>query len=748
MTSHPFPTTHEPASIIETLAAWSEREPDRTALTILRDGETIESESTFSDLNAGMRCIAAGLRSRVAAGARVILLLPTSFEFVCTFYGCLAAGMIAVPAFHPQQPRKIAQWKKLQAIVENSGASLVVAPVGSIDKLRMLREKEDLFAGCDFATYEELCTAGAPAADAPLPLPTGSDLAFLQYTSGSTGTPKGVMITHANIVDNQRVIADLMGHSSETRMLSWLPLYHDMGLSMMLHLASIGTSVILMSPFAFIQQPGRWLRAIAAHRANTSGGPNFAYQLAALALQLPEDTQPQLDLSAWKVAFCGAEPINRNTVATFLEAAAPHGFAPQAFYPCYGMAEATLLITGVKHGEGVRYLEVDNRQLSAGVIERAQAGQADIKSLVSCGSTGRGTEIRIVDSAGAAVADQYRVGEIWARGDGIGIGYYGNQQATQDTFRATLPDEPPGAGGLPFMRTGDLGAFIDGELFVTGRVKDMLIIRGRNLYPQDVEECVQDAVPELRRGCGAAVSVTVDGEEKLVIVQEVGRAQRRAMDARATLRQMIVVVGEDFGITPHAVVLVEPATIEKTSSGKIARALCRRAYVQGELRTVASWTEGRYDGGEPGEAPTPRTGREDKAAAALLVKRDLERCIARIVAAHLKIGEEQVSRTTPWVEMGFDSMSALQFALKVQHATGVAFDAAALWDCANVEQLAAHLADMRGAGSGASATAEPAPPPATQATAATGEDERRSAEQLMELSDAEAEALLLKELDR
>jgi acyl-CoA synthetase (AMP-forming)/AMP-acid ligase II/acyl carrier protein len=746
MTSHPFPTTHEPASIIETLAAWSEREPDRIALTILRDGETIESESTFSDLYAGMRRMAAGLRSRVAPGARVILLLPTSLEFVCTFYGCLAAGMVAVPAYHPQQPRKIAQWKKLQSIVENSGASLVVAPMGSIDTLLMLREKEGLFAGCDFDTYEGLFTAGVPAADAPLPLPAGSDLAFLQYTSGSTGAPKGVMITHANIIDNQRVIAGLMGHSSETRILSWLPLYHDMGLSMVLHLASIGSSMILMSPVAFIQEPGRWLRAIAAHRVNTSGGPNFAYQLAASALQSPKADQAQLDLSAWKVAFCGAEPINRNTVTAFLEAAASHGFAPEAFYPCYGMAEATLLITGVTHGKGIRYLEVDSGQLSAGVIQRAQAGQADIKSLVSCGSTGPGTEIRIVDAAGSMVADESRVGEIWARGYGVGVGYYGNPDATQDTFCATLAGDT--VEGLPFMRTGDLGAFFDGELFVTGRVKDMLIIRARNLYPQDVEECVQDAVPELRRGCGAAVSVTVDGEEKLVIVQEVGRAQRRTMDARATLRQMIVAVGEDFGITPHAVVLVEPATIEKTSSGKIARALCRRAYLQGDLRTVASWTEGQYESGAQKEALAPQMARASKAPDALLVKRDLETRVSHIVAAHLKIGEEQVSRTTPWVEMGFDSMSALQFALKVRHATGVTFDAAVLWDCSNIEQLAAHLADMQGTGSGTSAAPEPALEPATPVKPPECKDEPRTAEQLMELSDAEVEALLLKELDR
>ncbi|MGF6970954.1 acyl-CoA synthetase (AMP-forming)/AMP-acid ligase II/acyl carrier protein [Paraburkholderia sp. WC7.3g] len=752
MTSNPFPTTHRPASIIETLTAWSEREPDRIALTILRDGEAIESESTFSELHAGMLRVASGLRSRLATGARVLLLLPTGIEFVCTFYGCLAAGMVAVPAYQPQQPRKIAQWKKLQAIAENCGATLIVAPQSSIETLLTLREKEGLFGHCAFDTYEGLWTAGASATHLPLRPPSHNDLAFLQYTSGSTGTPKGVMITHANIVDNQCVIAGLMGHTSQSRVLSWLPLYHDMGLSMVLHLASIGTSMVLMSPVAFIQQPARWMRAIAAHRVNTSGGPNFAYQLAGSALQ-QEDDQSPLDLSTWKVAFCGAEPINRNTVTAFLEAATPHRFASKAFYPCYGMAEATLLITGARCDEGVRYLEVDNTQLSAGVIQRAQPGNADIKSLVSCGTTGPGTEIRIVNAAGNAVSDQYQVGEVWARGRGIGIGYYGNPEETKDTFGARLAGDT--AEGLPFMRTGDLGAIVDGELFVTGRVKDMLIIRGRNLYPQDVEDCVQDAVPALRRGCGAAVSVPVDGEEKLVIVQEVGRTQRRTMDVPTTLRSMIVAVGEDFGITPHAVVLVEPGTIEKTSSGKIARALCRRAYLQGELRAVASWREGEYEIGEQQVPSLSQTGHDEVTSAAQVLRRDLATRIARIVAEHLKIGEQQVSRTTPWVEMGFDSMSALQFAMNVQHLTGLTFDAAVLWDCSNIELLAAHLASMQGAGSliaarNAVAAVKPerndgAP---ASSTAANEDAAPRMAEQLMELSDAEAEALLMKELQR
>ncbi|WP_175978181.1 AMP-binding protein [Burkholderia sp. BCC1047] len=753
MTTHPNPNVFqmevEPTSIIETLAHHTERDPDRVALTILRDGEAIESESTFGDLHAGMMRVARGLAQLTEPGARVLLLLPTSAEFVCTFYGCLASGRVAVPAYHPQQVRKVAQWAKLHAIADNCGATLIVAPATSVETIETLRATQQLFAGCKLVTYEALVDAGAQDTSALPRMPAPDDLAFLQYTSGSTGTPKGVMITHGNIIDNQRSIALLMQHDRDTRMLSWLPLYHDMGLSMPLQLASIGLSVVLMSPVAFVQQPGRWLRAIAAHRATTSGGPNFAYALAAAALDGSDDGG-RLDLSSWRVAFCGAEPIHRQTVTDFIDAARAHGFEPGSFYPCYGMAEATLIVSGVPCGEGAYFLDVDNVKLAAGIVEPVQPGAANAKSLVSCGGTAPGTEIRIAGPDGRPVADPNGVGEIWVRGGAIGVGYYGNPEATQSTFGAHVDDE---LGARPFLRTGDLGAIVDDRLYVTGRVKDMLIVRGRNLYPQDIEACVQDAVPALRRGCGAAVSVQADGEEKLVIIQEVGRTARRTLDLDATLRAMVVAIGEDFGVTPHAIVLVEPATIEKTSSGKIARALCRRAYLQGELRAVASWTDGAYamDAGAARDgALAPAVAEVAPHSESTLIEREIADRIVRIVAERLKIAETQVSRTAAWVEMGFDSMSALQFSLKVQHTIGLTFDAAVLWDCSNVEQLAAHLARMQGAADALRSSDAPASAAAHAHSAPIvgGADAPPTREQLAALSDAQAEALLLKALQR
>lgn len=751
MSDRLFPTRQPPVSILHTLEAWRERDPDRVALTILRDGEQVESQATYRQLHDRALQVAGALRARLPRGERV-LLLPTSSEFVCSFFGCLAAGLIAVPASHPLQPKKVAQWRKLQAIVENSAARLIVAPERSREALAAMQAEHGLFAGCEVLGFEALL-ADSPAA-LPSALPSRSaDIAFLQYTSGSTGAPKGVMITHANILNNQEVIASLMGTSPHARGLSWLPLHHDMGLSVVLQMASVGCSVVLMSPAAFITRPLRWLEAISRHRATTSGGPNFGYQLAAAALQSPEAAAQHIDLSTWELAFCGAEPISRATVTGFLAAAAPYGLQAGAFYPCYGMAEATVQVTGVARGRGVKYLDLSQSRLSQGLVVPSAPDAGDTKSLVSCGSPCAGNEVRIVGAGGVPVSGEGQVGEIWVRGASVGAGYWDNPEATAETFGAALQGD---ASGAPFMRTGDLGAIVDGELYVTGRMKDLLIIRGRNLYPQDIEDCVQASVPGLRKGCGAAFSVTVGSEEKLVIVQEVGRTQRRQMDTAAALRCIVAAVGEDIGVQPHQVILVEPATIEKTSSGKIARALCRRAYLQGQLQPVASWTEGQA--AEPAPAG-PAAGPPDAGAAAALdgaLRQELENRIAQVAAPFLRTDARLISRSMAWAELGFDSVNALQLALKVEQAVGIRFDAAVLWECANIQELAQHLARTPGAAAAltgrsgpatatAAASARVAPPPAAPGPAIP---QAASVAAVMALSDAEAEALLLKELER
>jgi len=752
MTTAFFPTPARPRNLIETLAAWRARDPNRVALTTLREGEQVDRTATFATLHDGAMRMAAAIARRTEPGARVLLLLPEGRDFVLAFLGCLMAGRVAVPAALPLQPRKVAQWKKLQAIAASSGSTLVIAPATAIDLLRQLQEDESLFSACVLGTPESLRAdphepaLGERLLAAALAIEPGR-LAFLQYTSGSTGAPKGVMITHGNIVANQEVIAAGMGHHADTRVVSWLPLYHDMGLSAVLQMATVGTSIVLMSPVDFVQQPLRWLKAISAHGANTSGGPNFAYRLAAAALRSPEAVAARIDLSSWNLAFCGAEPIGRETIEEFVAAATPFGFDAGAFYACYGMAEATVMITGERKGDGLRALDASHAALARGHLEAARADVgADAKPLVSCGAPADGHEIRIVAADGRPVAAAGAIGEIWVRGESVGAGYFANEAATRETFEARLADDRDDAC---WMRTGDLGAIVDGRLFVTGRAKDLLIVRGRNLYPQDLEDAVQDAVPELRRGAGAAVSAIVDGEEKLVLVQEVGRTQRRQMDVGDVLRRIVLAIHGEFGLTPHQVVLVEPATIEKTSSGKIARALCRAAWLQGRLRAVATWTEGEEAPVQVVVAAVAEVAPAVDAKDAL--RREIQRRIAAVAGEFLKREPAQVPADKPWAELGFDSVNALQLAMRVQQATGVTLDATVLWDCANIAELAAHIAGMKGAAEAVGIANAPAPATAAApavAHAVAPASAAPSEADLAALSDADAEALLLKELER
>ncbi|WKB53465.1 AMP-binding protein [Eleftheria terrae] len=712
-----FPTARPPASVIDTLAALSERQPDKMALTVLHDGEQPESVTSFSALHRQVQALAAVLCSRWPQGTRVVLLLPNDADCVCTFLACLAAGMVAVPAHPPQQTRKPGPWRKLQGIVDNCGARVLVTTARALPAVQALQQQEGWFAGCDVESSASLMAAADLAAPAALPRPRVEDVAFLQYTSGSTGSPKGVVLTHGNILANQQLIGQLMGTTEATRFVSWLPLYHDMGLSQVFQMAAVGCSVVMMPPAAFAQKPLRWLQAVSDYRADASGGPNFAYRLATAALQSPQ--AQGLDLSCWQLAFCGAEPIARHTVEAFLRSAAPHGLQAKAFCACYGMAEATVQVSGAGRGTGPRFLCVSGSELARGRLRPCAESDPDARSLVGCGDTGEAHEILIVTPAGRPVEQAGDIGEVWVRGPSVGQGYWELPQVSRDTFEGRLQGDTDGPA---YLRTGDLGALLDGQLYVTGRLKDLLIIRGRNFYPQDVEETVQASTEGLRSGCGAAVAVPVDGEEQLVVVQEVARDHRRHLDAATALRNIVRAVVDEHGVMPYEVVLVEPATIEKTSSGKIARAWCRQAWQQGQLQRVASWREGQPM--EPGSAPASADQGQFR-------RREMEDRLAGVVAAFLGLERSALSRSAPWSELGLDSVRAVQLLLQVERALGVPLETTLLWERATIQELAEELL-LREAGR----TAVAGPPPA----AGHGAVPNRAA--VAAMSEAEAEAAL------
>ncbi|MFM7881254.1 MAG: fatty acyl-AMP ligase, partial [Microcystis panniformis] len=412
------------------------------------------------------------------------------------------------------------------------------------------------------------------------------DIAFLQYTSGSTGMPKGVMVSHKNLLYNEKLIASAFGHTSETIGVGWLPLFHDMGLiGNVLQPVYVGFPCVIMPPEAFIQKPLRWLQAISRYNATSSGGPNFAYELCADKIK-PQERE-NLDLSCWDVAFTGAEPVRAATLEKFANTFADYGFKREAFYPCYGMAETTLFVSGGIKSQSPVIAAVDKLALLENSAVTINSQHPNAQLLVGCGHAWLSEKIVIVNPESLTECRDGEIGEIWVSSDSVAQGYWNRPEQTAETFKAYLADTQVG----PFLRTGDLGFLLAGELFITGRLKDLIIVQGRNHYPQDIESTVEKSHPGLRQGCGAVFSVEIAGQERLVVVQEVERSYLRKLDSPAVIEQIIRSVAEEHQLDVYAVVLLKTASIPKTSSGKIQRQACRASFLAGTLNVIGDWSK-------------------------------------------------------------------------------------------------------------------------------------------------------------
>lgn len=581
---------HHCRTLSELLLWRAERQSDRVAYRFLLDGEQEESSIGYRALEERARAIGAWLQETLSGPGRpVLLLFRPGLDFLSAFFGCLHGGMIAVPTFPPHPARRNRTAARLEAIVENA------QPVATLTTSDLLPAAEQL-AGCDnsggrttILAIDRLGESGAGAAGwserwRP-PAIDGDSLALLQYTSGSTGAPNGVMLSHANLLHNSEQIRVYFEHTEDSRCLSWLPPYHDMGLiGGILQPLYAGFPSTLLSPLHFLQQPVRWLRAIARGRITSSGGPDFAYALC--ADKISPDQCDGLDLSSWSVAWDGAEPVRADTLDRFAAAFARYGFRREAFYPCYGLAEATLMVSGgVKAAPpAIEYVEAE--ALRHGQIAHVEEESAGALSLVGCGRTIPEQHIAIVDPERRVRCRPDEVGEIWVRGPGVTQGYWGQPEQTEHTFRASLADTGEG----PFLRTGDLGFLKNDELFVTGRLKDLIILGGRNHYPQDIEQSVAQSHPAIRAGCCIAFSVEQDGEERLIIVAEIERAYWSGPGQSAGLqpitRAIRGAVSENHDARVARVLLVRPASIPKTPSGKHQRHACREAFLRGSLEEM------------------------------------------------------------------------------------------------------------------------------------------------------------------
>jgi acyl-CoA synthetase (AMP-forming)/AMP-acid ligase II len=567
--------------MVEVLRTRADTTPGRRAFCFLPDGEEEGPRLTFGELDRAARAVAAALRDGAGPGDRVLLLYEPGLEFVAAFFGCQYAGLVPVPASPPRLDRLAQSWEAMANVTADCRPRFALTTADLAAGLaRGLANRPGGDALRWLATdHIDLSQAGRWREPHAGPEAT----ALLQYTSGSTAAPKGVEVTHTNLMHNERMIQVAVEHSGEGLGVCWLPLYHDLGLiAGVLQAVFHGAPAVLMPPLAMVQRPLRWLQAVARYRADTSGGPNFAYDLC--VQRVTAEQKAGLDLSNWSVAGLGAEPVSIATVRRFSEAFAPCGFRAEAFYPCYGLAEATLFVTGGRKGAGPVVRTVSTADLEQGRAVDAEPDVAGTRTLVGCGRPWFGQQVAIVGPDTLRRLPEGEVGEIWVAGPSVARGYWGRPDETRRTFQARLGDTGEG----PFLRTGDLGFVRDGELFVTGRLKDVLVVRGRNHYPEDIEATVQAVHPALRPGCGAAFETGPDGQPRVVVVQEIDRRARRLSLAalRGDVRQA---VAERHDLQVHDVQFLGPGGLPRTSSGKVQRHACRAAYERGSLRL---WREG------------------------------------------------------------------------------------------------------------------------------------------------------------
>ncbi|GAA2515262.1 non-ribosomal peptide synthetase [Winogradskya humida] len=606
----------------EVLSTAAQQQPGKRAFSFHteRPGEAPALDYAALDRRAraiGTELLRQGLRGRTA-----LLLFPAGLDYVATFFGCLYAGVIAVPAYPPtRHPRSV---ERLFAILQDCGAEVALTTAALKDRMT------GRLAGVPAADALRVCSTDdvpdSAADDFREPGLRGDDIAFLQYTSGSTATPRGVVLSHDNLLANTAMIQRVFGLGPDMRGVSWLPVYHDMGLiGSVLTTVHRGGSMSLMAPATFAQDPYRWLDVVSRERATVTGGPNFAYDLA--VERITDEQLRTLDLSSWEVAYNGAEPVRARSLAAFADRFAATGFRPSAFLPCYGLAEASLMVTAGPTGAGI-------------LTTPAPAGSGATGELVGSGELPDEQTLRIVDPETAELCEPGEVGEIWVNGPSVARGYWKRADAVSDTFGATLA----GDDGTRFLRTGDLGFVREGQLFVTGRRKDLIVVRGRNHYPQDIEQSVETVSPILKGNGGAAFSVEQDDEERLVIVHELVRGHEDE-DLVALAEQIRQTVAQRHEVRPAAVVLIRASTLPRTSSGKVARHACRRDYLDGTLTVV----------GARAAAKTAAAGGDDVAGF-------LRTAVAKLLGD--KPAEVPLDR--PLGDLGLDSLDLLRLRHSVQ----------------------------------------------------------------------------------
>ncbi|MEO1006060.1 MAG: fatty acyl-AMP ligase [Cyanobacteria bacterium J06638_38] len=574
------------SNIVEILQRRATVQGVDTAYIFLKDGENKEIRLTYQDLDRQAKAIAIKLQQLLAPGSRALLVYSYSsgLEFIKAFFGCLYAGVVAVPC-HP--PKNRLTTMEVQTRLESAGAEIILTESSLWGKLNtQLTAWGQAGLHCLDTGKIELQTE-----DWTLPKISADTLAFLQYTSGSTGEPKGVMITHGCLLQNQEMLKQAFGHTQDLVGVGWLPLFHDMGLiGNVIQPIYMGAYCVMMSPISFVQKPIRWLQAISKYRATTSGAPNFAYDL--LCDRVTPKQVAQLDLSSWELAFCGAEPVQTSTIEQFSRKFADCGFKSTALYPCYGMAEATLMITGGNKEKSPQVIYLERTALEQNRVVTVVKSHPASKALVSAGYPWLDGRIAIAKPPSRVITDSNtleecqpdQIGEICYTGSSVGQGYWQLPQKTQQTFQARIQ-------GKDYLRTGDLGFIYEGELYITGRLNDVLVFWGLNHYPQHIEQTIEQCHPALKPNCGAAFAVEVAGKSRLVVAQEIKRTHRKSIVMDEVVTAIRWQVFQQHFIDIYGIVLLQPGKIPKTSSGKVQRQACKAKLLDDSLDIWSQWNQ-------------------------------------------------------------------------------------------------------------------------------------------------------------
>ncbi|HUU17168.1 MAG TPA: aminotransferase class I/II-fold pyridoxal phosphate-dependent enzyme [Sedimentisphaerales bacterium] len=654
-----------PDNLIRLLRRHAEERPDQPAFIHLLDGQSNQAVLTYAQLDQRARAIAARLQNMGFAAQRVLLVYPPGLDFITTFFGCLYAGCVAVPTYPPHRHRIL---DRFHAIAADAGVRIALSTSSAATQFQGLIGPK---SGKAASSSQILWLATDEISDDLAeqwsePAITSDTLAMLQYTSGSTSQPKGVMLSHANLIDNTHTIYHAFGVRSEDSAVFWLPTYHDMGLvGGVLVPVFAGATNVLISPADFLQKPITWLAAISKYRATISGGPNFAYDLC--VRNITDEQRATLDLSSWALAFIGAEPIQPATLERFAAAFAPCGFKPSAFYPCYGLAEATLMVSGARRGSGATVQAFHETALTENRVEPVPDGNGQARRLVVCGSPVGTMRVVIVNSKTHTEVAPGCVGEIWVAGASVGQGYWHNPRLTSRSFNAHLSNTGEG----PFLRTGDLGFMSDGQLYITGRREDLIIVRGLNRYPQDIEATACMSHPLLEAGYGAAFAVDDHGSQRLILVQEAKRNGQ--MDFKLVLDAVRMAVLDEHDLALDKIVLVRSGTIPKTSSGKVQRRACRMAFLNGKLKSLAEYSGLMVENADPSDTISPGIKGTDSSIPHPALHSSQSSAFAAVCRhAHALAGAAMPDLTpnTPMIALGLDSLQRLELVAAIEKTFG------------------------------------------------------------------------------